>query len=466
MSQAQQDIDLAAERLGGEVLFATDDFFAPKENLLKPGAAVWIEDKYTDRGKWMDGWESRRRRTPGHDWADIRLGLPGVIRSVVVDTAFFRGNYPEHCSIEGCVGDPRTDPWVEILPKSALSGDSQNRFGIASLLRFTHLRLHIYPDGGVARFRVHGDGIPAWMEPGRTPPELDLAAVENGGRVVACSDMFFGSRHNLIMPGHSTHMGDGWETRRRRGPGHDWVIVELGTWGEIEAVDFDTSHFKGNAPGETSIEVCHVEPGHSLDTAEWRELLPRTKVSPHRLHRFHRQLQKSGQASHVRVNVYPDGGVARLRLYGVVTRPAGTWRLCGGSTPCGRSRPKRSCFVAAVPQNGSRRCWAGALTPASRRCTRPPRPTWWKLGSGDWKEAFACHPPIGARADAGHQDARGEGWSSQEQAGTASAPAAVTDALAEKNRAYRERFGYTFIVCATGRSGRGHVEHCRISSIE
>lgn len=447
----QLSIDLAAERLGGQVLFATDDFFAPKENLLKASRAVWIEDKYTDRGKWMDGWESRRRRTPGHDWADIRLGLPGVVRSVVVDTAFFRGNYPEQCSIEGCTGDPQQDPWIEILPRTNLQGDHENRFPIDSPYRFTHLRLHIYPDGGVARFRAYGEGVPAWMEPGRTPDELDLAAVENGARVVECSDMFFGSRHNLIMPGHATHMGDGWETRRRRGPGHDWVIVELGTWGDVESIDFDTSHFKGNAPGQVMIEACRLADGQALGEAAWHELVPRTPVSPDRLHRFHRHIKPLGETSHVRVNVYPDGGVARLRIYGTVTeqgrlRAGLRWfntltaeaaeamvKRCCGATRWGRE------VVAARPYSS-----ADALY-------RMADEAWWKLEEKDWQEAFACHPAIGSR-DAGKQDARASGWSAQEQAGTRGATPAVTEALAQYNQQYRDRFGYTYIVCATGKS--------------
>lgn len=148
-------VDLAAERLGGSVLYATDDFFAPKENLLKASKPVWKEDAYTDRGKWMDGWESRRKRTSGHDFAIVRLGVPGLVRGVLVDTAFFRGNYPSHCSIEACALPPETDvdallkaEWLEILPKSELKGDDENFFNIENPYAFSHLRLHIYPDGG------------------------------------------------------------------------------------------------------------------------------------------------------------------------------------------------------------------------------------------------------------------------------------------------------------------------------
>ncbi|HEX3581546.1 MAG TPA: allantoicase, partial [Thermoanaerobaculia bacterium] len=230
MADFRELIDLASERLGGAVLYATDDFFAEKENLLKQAKPVWKEHEYTDRGKWMDGWESRRKRTPGHDHAIIRLGAPGVIRGFVVDTSFFRGNYPSHCSIEACYAPFESRPdeltsWVEILPKSELRGDSENELAIESPFAFTHLRFHIYPDGGVARLRVHGEVVPEWRRSGGLSNQIDLAAIEHGGEVLTCSDMFFGPKHNLIMPGRAFNMSDGWETRRRRGPGHDWVIV-------------------------------------------------------------------------------------------------------------------------------------------------------------------------------------------------------------------------------------------------
>jgi allantoicase len=241
-------IDLASEKLGGAVLFANDDFFAPKENLLKASEPIFIEGKYTDRGKWMDGWESRRRRTPGFDWCIIRLGLPGIIRGVVVDTSYFRGNYPEHCSLEGATfeGLPteadlldEAVQWVALLPQVALSGDTRNQFPIAYGERITHLRFKIFPDGGVARLRVYGEVAPDWERLRRTG-HIDLAAAENGALVLSCSDMFFGHRHNLIMPGRAANMSDGWETKRRRGPGHDWAIIKLARPGQIHAIEVDT----------------------------------------------------------------------------------------------------------------------------------------------------------------------------------------------------------------------------------
>jgi allantoicase len=323
-------IDLASERLGGAVLIANDEFFAPKENLLKPTVPVFLEGEYTDRGKWMDGWETRRRRTPGYDWCVIRLGLPGIIRGVIVDTSYFRGNYPEHCSLEGATiaGLPTEDelasdaiPWIPLLPQTSLAGDSQNKFPVQYAERVTHLRLKIYPDGGVARLRVYGEVSPDWSAIKQRGGEVDLAAVENGGMVLSCSDMFFGHRHNLIMPGCAVNMSDGWETKRRRGPGHDWVIIKLGAAGQIKRVEVDTSHFKGNFPESCSLEARNVEGSATENLSDlsvpWNNILTRRKLHAHTRHLFSDELLQTGTVTHLRFNIFPDGGVSRLRVFGL-----------------------------------------------------------------------------------------------------------------------------------------------------
>jgi allantoicase len=324
-------IDLAAERLGGRVLSANDEFFAPKENLLKAAAPVWIGDRYTDVGKWMDGWETRRRRTPGYDWCIVKLGLSGIVRGVMVDTAYFKGNYPEYCELEACTmdGDPGISKledaaarWRPLLPKSGLAGDMQNRFDVSHPDRVTHLRFKIYPDGGVARLRVHGEVVPDWVAIGRTGGEIDLAAVENGGWVIGSSDMFFGSRNNLIQPGRSTGMHDGWETRRRRGPGHDWCVMRLGAAGTIRRIEVDTSYFKGNFPESCLLEVCSaprdvVDP-NALAALPWQEILARTKLKADSLHVYEKEILETEAVTHARFHIYPDGGVARLRLFGTL----------------------------------------------------------------------------------------------------------------------------------------------------
>jgi allantoicase len=314
-------VDLAAAHVGGVVLAANDEFFAPKENLLKLEPAVFLPHEYTDRGKWMDGWETRRKRGPGYDWCIVRLGLPGVIHGVDVDTAFFKGNYPDQCSIDAAAGGAAggadeaisDKAWVEILPRTPLLGDTRNLFAIHDRQRWTHLRLNIYPDGGVARLRVHGEVQP---DPSKLAGELDLAAVENGGTVLVSSDMFFGSHRNLLMPGRAKNMSDGWETKRRRGPGHDWVIIKLGVRGAIQKIEVDTAHFKGNFPDRCALEACDAAGASIEDLTErvaWSNVLPQTKLQADHRHHFD---VAAPVATHVRFRIYPDGGVSRLRLIG------------------------------------------------------------------------------------------------------------------------------------------------------
>ena len=324
MTDFTELVDLAAEALGGTVISANDEFFAPKEALLKPTPAEWREGAYTERGKWMDGWETRRRRTPGYDWAIIHLGVRGSVRGVDIDTSFFRGNYPDRASIEGCdlpgtpsaaeLEAPDVD-WITLLEEAALAGDRHNTFAIEHAAPVTHLRLNIFPDGGVARLRVHGE-VAATLPNDGSP--VDLAAIENGGFSMVCSDMFFGHRQNLIMPGRSTHMGNGWETKRRRGRGHDWTVIRLAKPGTIRRVELDTDHFKGNAPDSCMLECCDAEGadvGALTDPArKWTPLVVQSKLQPHARHLF--AVADATRATHVRLNIYPDGGVARLRLFG------------------------------------------------------------------------------------------------------------------------------------------------------
>ena len=323
-------VDLASARLGGRAMLANDEFFAGKENLLSPKRAIFLPDEYTEHGKWMDGWETRRRRTPGNDWCIVRLGLPGTLRGFDIDTAHFLGNNPAYASVDAIEAPfeaapeslPGSGGWREILPRSPLKPGSQNLFAAIDAQRATHLRLNIFPDGGVARFRAYGRVLPEASRAGNGP--VDLAAVESGGLVVAASDMFFGTKENLILPGRSTHMGDGWETRRRRGPGFDWAVVALGAPGRIQRVVVETTHFKGNYPDSCMIEACHA-PDVDVDSLNagvlpWHELLPQCKLGPDADHVFERELRDIGPATHVKLNIYPDGGVARLRVWGTPER--------------------------------------------------------------------------------------------------------------------------------------------------
>lgn len=316
-------IDLAAERTGGKTLECSDDFFAPMENLLKPGRGIFIEDKYTEHGKWMDGWESRRKRTAGHDWVIIKLGLRGVIAGVDIDTNHFLGNHPPFASIEAaCVVDTPTErDWQEILTKSPLDPGAQNLYEIASNEEWTHLRLHIYPDGGVARLKVYGEVKPDWKQVNKEDV-IDLVAVENGGRALSCNDMFFSHKDNLIMPGRGANMGDGWETKRNRTPNNvDWVILILGHAGTVNQIEIDTCHFKGNYPDSCSVDSIYAPDAseNDLKNREWQMLLPQSKLSADKQHIFEKELLHHNKITHLRLNIYPDGGISRMRVFGNIT---------------------------------------------------------------------------------------------------------------------------------------------------
>jgi len=310
--------------LRGSVVAASDEFFAARENLLSASAPVFSPQTFGPKGQVYDGWETRRSRGPGgslpaegsHDWVICRLGQPGVVRAVVVDTAFFTGNFPQACSVDACFapGYPPADSlpeWTCLVPVSALSGDSAHVFRVHEARRFNFVRLNIFPDGGVARFRVHGIVVPApGMLDGLT---IDLAALENGADVVACSDLFYSTPRNVLSPGLARVMGEGWETRRRREPGHEWLVVRLAAEGEIRLAEIDTSGYRGNAPSMASVAV-----GPSAD-GPWRDLLGRTELQPDTVHRFRLD---GPPATFARLAIYPDGGIARLRLHGPLT-PAG-----------------------------------------------------------------------------------------------------------------------------------------------
>lgn len=314
---------LEQPRLGTRVVYANDEFFAAKERLIDPADPVFIKGMYDDHGKWMDGWETRRKRGPGHDHCIIRLGSRAVVRGVDIDTTFFTGNFPPHASIDACASDEdhpgENAGWREILPKTALGGDAHHLLPINDAQPLTHLRLNIYPDGGIARLRVYGEVRPDWRRYDRNET-IDLFAFEHGGRALLCNNQHFSSMHRMNVPGRALTMGDSWGTRRRRVPGNDWVIIALGHPGVIEKIDFDTNHHKGNYPDRTSIQAALVREA-KLETLEaisegWPVLLPETKLEADKQHFFTSELNALGVVSHLRVTIYPDGGISRLRIYG------------------------------------------------------------------------------------------------------------------------------------------------------
>lgn len=304
--------DLALRTLGGSVIAASDESFAERESLIRPGRPGFQAHTFGAKGQVYDGWETRRRREPGHDWALVRLGLPGVIRGVVIDTAWFRGNYPPQASVEATAveGYPtaaelEAADWVEIVPKSDLGGDAEHFFAVTDERRHTHVRLNMFPDGGIARLRVHGE-----VRPDLTPYGdlgLDLAALANGALVVGCSNEFYSSPNNVIAPGLARHQAEGWETARRRDDGNDWLLIRLAGPGVVRLAEIDTTNLLFNAPGAVALTG-------TADGVTWTELLPRTRLQPDTPHRF--RIDDAPVVTHVRVDVYPDGGLARVRLHG------------------------------------------------------------------------------------------------------------------------------------------------------
>ena len=310
--------DLASRALGSGVTAANDELFAQRENLISPWEPSFDPSDFGHKGKVYDGWETRRRREPGNDWAIVQLGAPGIVRGVVVDTAWFLGNYPPFISIEATAVDgyPSTTdllaaPWTTLVSQAPCVGDAKNYYEVTDPHRWTHVRLSIYPDGGVARLRVHGEvvGDPRFLE-----GTIDLVAAENGGRLERTTDAFYSSPAQIIMPGRARNMGEGWENARRRGPGNDFAVFALGHPGIVRHLEIDTGYYVGNAPGWVRVAVADCADA-DLDTADaWTDILPKAAVLPDTRHRF--LAAREVHATHVRLDVYPDGGLSRFRLWG------------------------------------------------------------------------------------------------------------------------------------------------------
>lgn len=316
-------VNLLDPRLGAEALYASDDFFAPKERMLNPEPAVFIPGKYDDNGKWMDGWESRRKRQEGHDHCICKLAFAARLSGFDIDTSHFTGNFPPAASIDAChaLGKPDDKAvWRTIVPATSLKGDSHHFVPTSDDGVFTHVRLNIFPDGGIARLRAYGRPAIDWQRLDPTQP-INLAAIELGANAMAWSDQHYGTPMRLLYPGRGVNMGDGWETRRRREPGNDWCIIALGTTGRVSRIEIDTAHFKGNFPDRCSIQGAMVTAStdQSVITQSmfWRHLLPEQKMEMDRQHHFTQEIADLGAISHVRLNVIPDGGVSRLRLWGL-----------------------------------------------------------------------------------------------------------------------------------------------------
>jgi allantoicase len=478
--------DLSLDATGTFVLYATDDYFAPKECLVRPGAPEWREGAYTDKGKWMDGWESRRRRSPGHDFVIVRLGTPGTIEGVLCDTTHFKGNAPQEVSLEAVdvpastsvdellalpvTADPavvsaaRGRAWLEVVPRMPVKPDHPNALApVRTLRRTSHVRLRIHPDGGVARLRVYGRVVPD-PDVFRGPGSVDLAAIENGGTIAAASDSFFGPPANLLLPGRGVNMGDGWETKRRRTPGSDWCVIRLGRRGIVHRLELDTHFFKGNAPVAASVESLDGEEltegelrARLASEAGWQVLVEDSPVEPH--HRHLLAPAHAGPVTHLRVHIVPHGGVNRLRVHGEALDTPGERRALAAlhALQAKDAAALRTLLLSFCGSSAFVDRLAAVLpAPSVRALLASASAALVGLRSDDLLEAFAAHPRLGEGAAAKGATAQSSAWSEGEQAALARGATADLERLRAGNVRYFERFGFVFLAFASGR-GAGEL---------
>lgn len=437
-------IDLISSAVGGRVVSCSDEFFAEASKILQPSEPIWKEHEYTDRGKWMDGWESRRRREPGHDWCVVALGIPGRIDELIVDTSHFTGNYPEQFSLEGCgVGSDDLlgeAEWTEIIAQTSLEGDSRARFDPVLPNRFTHLRLNIFPDGGVARLRVNGRPIPQ-MSRVCAEGGVDLASLVVGGEVTDASDSYFSPPANMIRPTDPAGMWDGWETKRRRGPGHDWAMFRLGLQGVVDRVLVDTRFFRGNAPGWISL--------HASDDGEtWDEVVTRRAVEPDTVNSI--ALDSPVSASHLKLDIIPDGGVARFRAFGTASpTSAGAARIEYLNALLSQQSDSFFATVCAASRWVEEMAEGRPFASVEEVLTRSEE-VFSEFAGDDWLQAFGGHPRIGERTH--------DPIAAAEQAGTDQADQGTLDELRRVNLEYEDRFGFTYIVYASGKGADEMLE--------
>lgn len=454
-------VNLADDLTGTFVLWASDEYFAEKENLIRQDAPAFDPNAYTDKGKLMDGWESQRKRGPGHDTAIIRLGTPGVVYGFVVDTTHFRGNAPTHVRIEGIEAPHTATPeellarqdWHPIIEQTPVKPNMENMIHLkVPSSRATHLRLHIFPDGGVSRLRVFGavvaDDRLFWRN-----GVVDLAAVENGGTIAAVSDEFFGPPSNLLLPGRGVNMGDGWETARRRTPGSDWCVIKLARRGVVERIELDTHFFKGNAPQAVVVEAIDEDrPSTEKLRAHgtWPVLVHKTPLVQHRRHLL--EPERPMSATHLRVHIFPHGGVNRLRVFGhaldTVAEAAALARFNGLDEHTLQETLLSFCGATA---------WARRMAnhrpyKSVRSLMKTAERAWWSCEERDWREAFSAHPRIGQQHKAASATAQSATWSTGEQSGVQGAAADLSERLAALNARYEEVHGFISIVCATGKT--------------
>ena len=316
-------VNLASPKMGTKILAFSDDFFGEVTRMLNDKDPIFIEDKYDNHGKWMDGWESKRRRDGGNDWAIIKLGSAGIISKIEIDTSYFTGNFPPFFSLEGIYSETEPDKdsnWTTLIDKTSLIGDCKNNFELNLKETLNFIRLQIFPDGGVARIRLFGEVRYDWKQ-FNSGEIIELSSLKLGGSILAYNNAHYGDVSALLSDGRGKTMGDGWETRRRREPGNDWIIIKLAQKGNIEKIEIDTAHFKGNYPDRASIQATSIDKNITTkdliqNSDNWNIILDETKLSADNIHKYKINSNSKNEATHIRLNIYPDGGVSRLRIFG------------------------------------------------------------------------------------------------------------------------------------------------------
>ena len=315
-------INLAQSRLGSKIVYKTDEFFAPAKRIINPWPPVFKEGVFDKHGKWMDGWETKRKRKKGHDYLILKFGKPGKIHKVDIDTSYFSGNHPTKVSLEACSSKKKlpdkNSKWIKILKNKPTKANSHHFFNIKNRSIFTHIKFNIYPDGGVARIRIYG-----FMQIKRNFGKkiINLTSVLNGATPIACNNEHFGRAENILAPGTGKNMGDGWETRRSRGQNFDWLIIKCATTGKINKIQIDTHHFKGNYPDKCSLQAAYLNskiPSKTIvdRSKKWKLLLNKVKLHAHKKHNFQNKLIKNKKVNYIKINIFPDGGISRIRVFG------------------------------------------------------------------------------------------------------------------------------------------------------
>ena len=314
-------IDLAQPRLGSSVMYCTDDFFAKASRIISPVDPVFIPDKFDNNGKWMDGWESRRKRTKGNDYLILKLGRAGKIKKVLIDTAHFSGNQPDKFSLLATTDNNfNKAKWTTLIQPTKAKPSSKHFFIIKNNNSFKFVKLNIFPDGGIARLRIYGEIDTSLLNISKNK-NINLASLENGASIFACNNEHFGQAENILAKGKAKNMGDGWETRRRRGAaeGHDWIIIKC-LQGSVKQFEISTHHFKGNYPNQFSLEGIHCKINSKkiskilLNPKNWSNLISKSYLKAHQVHKF--VLKKKLIINYLKLNIYPDGGVSRIKVLG------------------------------------------------------------------------------------------------------------------------------------------------------